>query len=59
MKKEAIEVMCLKPRKTLAFCLKQKKKKKKKIVNSHQELEERPGIDSPSEPPEETNPPKM
>lgn len=57
MKKEAIEVMCLKPRKTLAFCL--KPKKKKKIVNSHQKPEERPGIDSPSEPPEETNPPNM
>lgn len=56
MKKEAIEVMCLKPRKTLAFCV---KPKKKKIVNSHQKLEERPGIDSPSEPPEETNPPSM
>ena len=28
MKKEAIEVMCLKPRKTLAFCVKPKKKKR-------------------------------
>jgi len=35
------------------------KTKKRKIVNSHRKLEERPGIDSPSEPPEETNPPNM